>query len=59
MPMSHLPSQATAEQDGGGSEHDKAEGGDESPPLEVYILKAYKKNHRGPKQRLAMGTGRS
>lgn len=27
--------------------------------LEVYILKAYKKNHRGPKQRLAMGTGRS
>ena len=27
--------------------------------LEVYILKAYKKNHGGPKQRLAMGTGRS
>ena len=27
--------------------------------LEVYILKAYKKNHRRPKQRLAMGTGRS
>ena len=32
MPVSHMPSQATAAQDGGGSEHDKEEGGDESPP---------------------------